>query len=296
MSQPSHEANDSCVPPMAAMADPQLIVLEALKIAHAFTGAARYSGVYEQLRQRMGRQPGNGTGGGIGTGGPARMRLVCATRKDRDGFFSDTPLGRSLSLHRPAGVELRLFPRNTQGLPAVYNTAISESIADDAILVFLHDDVHLCDFHWAQRLASGLSVFELVGLVGNRRRVASQPGWLFIDEALTRDSREHLSGAVAHGRGLIPDSIDVFGPAGQPVKLLDGLLLAVSTATLRSRPLRFDERFDFHFYDLDFCRQAERAGVTMGTWPVSVIHESKGSFASDGWRRSYETYLDKWGE
>jgi GT2 family glycosyltransferase len=142
----------------------------------------------------------------------------------------------------------------------------------------------------------GLGAFDVIGLAGNRRRVPRQPGWLFLDERLTPDNRENLSGAVGHGRGLPLDTIDVFGPSGQPVKLLDGLFLAVGSETLRAKSIRFDERFDFHFYDVDFCRQAENAGLRMGTWPISVVHESSGGFISDGWRRGYESYLDKWGE
>jgi hypothetical protein len=310
--------NDSTPVPSPQITNPQLIVLEALQIAHASTGAAQYREVYEQLRQRVDQRHASGEGSGSqpavptrmahpstaeagitspqATAGPARMRVICATRKDREEFFSAAPLGRSLALNRPPGVELRLFPRNSEGLPALYNRAISESIQDDVIFVFVHDDIHLCDFHWASRIAGGLSAFDVLGLAGNRRRVPGQPGWLFLDERLTRDNRENLSGVVAHGSGFAPESIDAFGPAGQEVKLLDGVLLAVTSATLRATSLRFDERFNFHFYDLDFCRQAERAGLRMGTWPVSVVHESKGNFASDGWRLSYETYLDKWQE
>lgn len=291
--------------PTPQAANPELVVLEALRIAYASTEAARYLQVYEQLRQRVeqrqapaaqGVPGGTGPAGGPSTAAPTRMRVVCGTRKDREDFFSATPLGRSLSLNRPPGVELRLFPRNSEGLPALYNAAISESIQDDVIFLFVHDDIHLCDFHWASRIASGLSAFDVIGLVGNRRRVPGQTGWLFIDERLTRDSRENLSGVIGHGPGYPPQSIDAFGPAGQAVKLLDGALLAVSSATLRAKSLRFDERFDFHFYDLDFCRQAEQAGLRMGTWPISVVHESGGNFASDGWRRGYDIYLDKWQE
>ncbi len=224
----------------------------------------------------------------------ARIRVVCATRKDRDAFFAETALGRSLSLHRPSAVELRLFPGNRQGLPEVYNTAISESGKGDVILLFVHDDVHLCDFHWAERLREGLAAFDVVGLAGNRRRVPGQPAWLFTDETLTRDSRDHLSGIVGHGRALPLDGVNDYGPSGKPVKLLDGLFLAVRSDTLRAKSLSFDERFDFHFYDLDFCRQAERAGLSMGTWPISVVHESAGNFANDRWRLSYEAYLEKW--
>ncbi len=316
MSQP----NDSTPAPPPHLANPELIVLEALKIAHASTGAAQYLDVHEQLRRRAEerRAPENNGGSGLRppvsaaavqppAGGadnasaprstaPTRIRVICATRKDREDFFSATPLGKSLSLLRPPGVELRLFPRNGDGLPALYNRAISESLNDDVIFLFIHDDVHLCDFHWASRLASAIVAFDIVGLAGNRRRLAHQPGWLFVDEKLTPDSRANLSGVVAHGSGLAPASITVFGVAGQEVKLLDGVFLAVTSATLRANALRFDERFAFHFYDLDFCRQAEQAGLRMGTWPISVVHESAGTFVSEGWRRGYDLYLEKWGD
>ena len=52
--------------------------------------------------------------------------------------------------------------------------------------------------------------------------------------------------------------------------------------------LRFDEQFDFHFYDLDFCRQAELKGMTMGTWPISVVHESGGAYGKPAWREAFE--------
>ncbi len=227
---------------------------------------------------------------------PERIRVVCATRKEREEFYSATALGKSLALYRPPAVELRLFAGNTQGLSTVYNTAIAESAGEQEILLFVHDDLHLCDFHWADRLREGLATFDIVGLAGNRRRVPGQPGWGMTDERLSGDRRGNFSGIVAHGHGFPADSVDVFGPPGQRVALLDGLFLAAHSRTLQSKQLRFDERFDFHFYDLDFCREAERAGLTMGTWPIAVVHESKGGYVSDGWRRGYEAYLKKWGE
>ena len=225
-----------------------------------------------------------------------RIRVTCATRKSREEFFSGTALGRSLSRQMPQGVELRLFPRNTQGLPAVYNVAISECQQEDVALLFIHDDVHICDFYWADRLLEGLEAFDVVGLVGNRRRVAAQPAWCFMDEKLTRDQHENFSGVIGHGSALAPECIDAFGPSRQAVKLLDGVFMAVKSSTLRSKSLRFDERFDFHFYDMDLCRQAERAGLTMGTWPISVIHESTGNFGGAHWLEAYLGYLEKWGE
>jgi len=193
-------------------------------------------------------------------------------------------------------VELRLFTDNTAGLPSVYNIAIEESAEDPAILLFIHDDVHLCDFHWTTTLNDALGQFGIVGAAGNRRRIPRQPGWRFLDERFTRDGRENLSGTVAHGRGFPAERVDVYGPTRQAVSLLDGVMLAVKSETLHAKALRFDEQFDFHFYDLDLCREPERAGVSMGTCVVSLIHESKGNFGGDDWRRGYEHYLAKWGD
>ena len=45
----------------------------------------------------------------------------------------------------------------------------------------------------------------------------------------------------------------------------------------------------------DFCREAERRGLTLGTCSVSVLHESDGQFGTPAWRAAYARYLDKWG-
>jgi hypothetical protein len=58
----------------------------------------------------------------------------------------------------------------------------------------------------------------------------------------------------------------------------------------------FDPRFKFHFYDLDFCRSCEQAGLRMGTWPIALMHGSAGSFATPAWQCAYELYLAKWKE
>jgi hypothetical protein len=86
----------------------------------------------------------------------------------------------------------------------------------------------------------------------------------------------------------------MYGKPRQKVKLLDGLFLAVKLDTLYKNNLRFDERFNFHFYDMDFCRQAEVMNLTCGTWDISIIHQSGGNFSSESWRLSYREYLSKW--
>jgi GT2 family glycosyltransferase len=222
-----------------------------------------------------------------------KVRVVCATRETAENFPSRTALGRSLRLYGPQ-FELRLFSRNTAGLPLAYNTAIREAGADPAVLVFIHDDVHLLDFYWPARIHDGLAQFDIIGVAGNRRRVDRQPTWRCVDDKFTPDARENVSGIVAHGRNWPADFIGAYGPPGYEVKLLDGVMLAARSETLLSKNLFFDERFDFHFYDLDFCRAAEQRGLRLGTWAICVMHESNGSFDTPAWREGYARYLEKW--
>jgi hypothetical protein len=230
-----------------------------------------------------------------------KIRLVCATRLSSADFFASSALGRSLQFYRtfPRGqaIELRLFPTNAASLSAVYNQAIEESADDPAILVFIHDVVYLNDFYWARHLIEGLGCFQIIGLAGNTRRAPAQASWMFLDDAFTRDNDANLSGVLGHGQGF-PDLIElsVYGPPGQEVKLLDGVFIGVRSADLVRTGVRFDPAFHFHFYDLDFCRQAEQRGLTMGTWAISAIHASPGRLGVDAWRSAYVTYLAKYGE
>jgi GT2 family glycosyltransferase len=220
--------------------------------------------------------------------------IVVATRHSKSKFFTDTATGKSLVSYCDRGIEVILFTENKFGLPFVYNQVIRDCREKPRDLIFIHDDIHLLDIFWLDRLKDGLEHFDIIGLAGNKRRLPDQPSWAFIDDRFTWDSIENLSGTVAHGKEFPPRNISHFGPSGQKVKLLDGLLIAVKSKTLIDNDLLFDEIFDFHFYDLDFCRQAEVRSLTCGTWPISVMHESGGSFGSQSWLNGYERYIKKW--
>jgi GT2 family glycosyltransferase len=65
---------------------------------------------------------------------------------------------------------------------------------------------------------------------------------------------------------------------------------------LAAKGLRFDTQFEFHCYDLDFCRQASQRGLRIGTWPIAVTHNSGGNFKSESFKRAARQYLAKWGD
>jgi GT2 family glycosyltransferase len=224
------------------------------------------------------------------------IEIVSATRLPESEFWDRAALG--LSLRRLAQDE-RLVPRiayaNRRGLPEVYNARI-DAAGGPELLVFMHDDVWIDDDAFAQRVFEGLRAFDVVGVAGNRRRVPRQPSWVFVENAGDKfrvDDRANLSGAVAHGKEPRGEIVH-YGPAPAACELLDGVFLAANKPALTASGVRFDPRFEFHFYDLDLCRRARECGLRLGTWPIGLTHQSDGAFASAAWRDSYRAYLEKW--
>ena len=140
---------------------------------------------------------------------------------------------------------------------------------------------------------AGLTRFDVIGVAGNRRRVANQPAWAFIDDRFTWDVKSNLSGRVAHGKDAFGEMSN-FGTVPAECELLDGVFLATKKSSLKERNVRFDTQFDFHFYDMDFCRSAKKAGLKLGTWTINLTHQSGGAFGSQQWREKYLLYIDKW--
>lgn len=181
--------------------------------------------------------------------------------------------------------------KNKEPLPVVFNRAIERAEAGDTLL-FTHDDVRFDDWFLAQRLEEALKAFDVVGVAGNAVRVPKQWSW-YSGAQPGVWAYDSLSGSVAHG-GAMDGRATLFGPSPAPALLMDGVFLAVKVATLRRTGVKFDPRFAFHFYDLDFCRSCEKAGLTMGTWPIAITHTSAGGYGSPEWKMAYYSYLAKW--
>jgi GT2 family glycosyltransferase len=213
------------------------------------------------------------------------LEFVAASRGSA-AAFRETLLGRSL--RRLAGDErigARIVVNNTQGLSEVYNRAIEQSEAE--ALVFIHDDVQIDSRDVVDRVVEGLGRFDVLGICGNTYDYPEHLQWSQAPDA------SHLSGALTTGDPLRYGS---FGSAPAECALLDGLFLAARTSTLRRTGLRFDPRFRFDFYDLDFCRTARQLGLRLGTWPIDVVHPSSGGYTSERWREAGVLYQAKWAE
>ncbi len=221
------------------------------------------------------------------------LQIVSATRATPSDFQSQTALGKSLErLAHDRRMTVQVATSNSRGLPLVYNEMLDRA-ADDTVVAFMHDDIWIDDYYLIQRVFEGLEQFDIIGVAGNRRRVANQPGWYITDLEGNADTRENLSGLI--GCGPEPaGEVQYFGSVPADCELLDGVFLAARKSTLAKHHVRFDPIFDFHFYDLDFCRTARQNGLRLGTWPICMTHQSDGVFGTLDWQRNYRTYLKKW--
>ena len=224
---------------------------------------------------------------------PPMVQLVSATRLEEAAFWSDTLLGRSLGQPQHRQLLARIHFANRQPLAVAYNAAI-EAAPAKAVLLFCHDDLDLGPEPLAPQLEAGLLRFDLVGVAGNQRQQSGQLAW-WLDPRSGSWDHPFLSGALRQG---VPESshLDVYGPVPMPVQSLDGVFLAARAETLWRSGLRFDPRFAFHYYDLDFCRSARRAGLSLGTWPLPLLHAHGRDASGLAWSEQQRAYLRKWGE
>ncbi|WP_019898940.1 tetratricopeptide repeat protein [Methylotenera mobilis] len=222
------------------------------------------------------------------------VQIVSATRYSESEFWNKSALGLSLHRHlkQDNGISASIAFNNTLGLSDVFNQAI-ERADDSAILVFVHDDVWIDEANFVDTMIAGLERFDVIGVAGNKRRLPNQPAWLFVDTALNWDEPEYLSGTVWHGPHAFGED-KFYGDVPAPCELLDGVFIATTKSALNGAHVRFDHQFDFHLYDVDFCRSAREAGLSLGTWPIKLTHQSKGAFGSPHWAQKCQLYFNKW--
>lgn len=223
------------------------------------------------------------------------VHIVTATRKSEHEFWASAPL--ALSMQRLAfpeadcGFSLSLYFSNTKGLPDLYNEVLDADDGPD-ILLFMHDDAFIDDIFFLEKIHQGLTRADILGVVGNTRRVPRQPAWCFTPEY--KFDHPYLSGAVLHG-DYGSAGYNRYGLSEKSCELLDGVFLAVRRSVLRQAGVRFDPQFQFHFYDMDFCRSVRSRGLRMMTIPVTLTHQSGGGYLMEDWNAAYARYLQKWG-
>lgn len=229
------------------------------------------------------------------------VKLFSITRLPQKELVTGSFLGKSMSRFPPplqpvVSISAGNSGDSAVGLSEYYNRCLDSCDPDD-IALFIHDDVYIHSWYLVDQLREAIKHYAIVGLAGSSTPDLKQPSWgLAFSETLELmgwQQEAGFSGSISHSTPEAPQ-ISCYGDVPAPCLLLDGLFLAVDVGKVIKAGVRFDPQFRFHCYDIDFCRSASKAGLSMGTWGISVTHASSGGFDSDAWREAARRYLKKW--
>lgn len=209
------------------------------------------------------------------------MKIIVTTPKTEKEFYKTRPellLAKIGEIH--PDVKIGMISENRDGLPKVYNRILDTT--ESGIVVFMHDDVEIHDLTFVEKLRTAHTYFDIVGVAGATRQEYSmdRPCLWHMN---CRNFRYGPEGG--DGRGFIQHPIQenslveatsFFGPTPARVAFIDGCFMSFDAERVRKTGFRFDENFKFHHYDLSACKIAERLGLTIGVWPIHLLHQSPG--------------------
>lgn len=217
--------------------------------------------------------------------------FASATRQpDAQAFYASTALGRSLArMGSSFEFSVSLACNSSAGLPSFYNSVLDAAPAD--IIVFVHDDLLICDLWFDLKIGEAMKEYAIVGIAGSRMPLNHVPlKWM---------SESEPSGQIGNcgkknASRVLGSMITTFGPTPARTHNLDGVMIAVNRHAIGD--LRFDERFRFHHYDCDLSYRAAKAGISVGTWPIFCVHHCTDGdgYQSPEWRESAELMRAKY--
>lgn len=194
---------------------------------------------------------------------------------------------------------------NSWGLSKFYNSCV-DKFNNVEYFVFSHDDIYFKnDFKYIcheieHRMSKG---FDVLGVAGTAEyNIQEKNLWHFSNKSAHSFNIEQR--VVPTYTNLTENICEYYKKAGEikncrnvPSRclILDGCLLVVHRRVFDSG-IRFDEQFDFHHYDMDFCLQCNQKGFKMSTCLLDVVHLSPGLFSLDDkkWNESNQKFIKKW--
>ena len=220
--------------------------------------------------------------------------IVYATTKEHE---DQTLIFKSISkLEKDLNISHQSFLSNTASLTQVYNTVLPNINYKNSIIVFVHDDVVIEELFFIEKLNEAMEKYDIVGLAGIKSPINITPQkslWHLMG------SPEQMSGAVAHFTDDTCHSrfMTHFGTTPERVILIDGVFMAVNVERMLETGHRFDENCPakFHFYDLNFCLDANKKGLKIGTYPIWITHKSHGlKKITPDWLEGQKYFLNKY--
>jgi SAM-dependent methyltransferase len=153
---------------------------------------------------------------------------------------------------------------NGVGVPVFYNRYVKENVLGqpDGWHVFCHHDFVLNqELKPVLSLLDAYSVYGCAGVRGN-----------FPLLGRIKQTDDSFQGIRLVG--------------SEPVESLDEMCLIIHSRLFKEG-LRFDEKFDFHFYGADFCMQASCNGFNVQALQLDCQHKSR-TLTGDLWSASYK--------
>lgn len=227
--------------------------------------------------------------------------IVTATEQTLEDFKRDSVLYKSYLLLKKVyedKLDIHVVSNNTTGLSTVYNKFLVNKYKD-TIVAFIHDDVEILSVNLVDALND--STWDITGLAGGTEYSIKESCMWHLS-----CPPEKLSGAVSHpvvirnSDGTLQgdtknQAVSYYGSWPSRCTVIDGLFMAVKVDRALQTNFKFDEDFNFHFYDISSCILANQCKMTVGTHPIHVHHLGLGDSAfSDSWKQSHKKFINKW--
>ena len=176
--------------------------------------------------------------------------------------------------------------RAPRSLAGAYNGALARARGE--AIVFVHDDVEVLSPGLDDLLARALARADVVGIAGTRRLAGPTIGWA---------GQREMCGWLVHGSSDSAawdfSALALRAGLAAGMQGLDGCFLAARTAAARATGFDADTFDGFHFYDLDFCLRAHRAGLTVAVdTDILVAHASRGKLGP-AWEAQAQRFVSK---
>lgn len=222
--------------------------------------------------------------------------IVSASAKNTVG---DTKLYKSLEKLRSIkfyhnyalyDLEYHQIMNNSTGLSELYNKFLTDEYKNH-IIIYVHDDVYIEDLFLFEKLYEGHKEFDVIGVAGSTNTTIKSPAYWHL-----MTDRQNLRGFCAHQLNYSNQDISnmtVFGNSKLPVDLIDGVFMSVNVEKVLESNVKFDEDFDFHFYDLAFSKRVTNAGLRLGVWPIFITHFSAGG-GNQRWKDLEPLFIQKY--
>jgi GT2 family glycosyltransferase len=224
--------------------------------------------------------------------------FVVATQHPREKAEIDIPVVKSLIKLYDENIGVITFYENKEGLSAINNQVIKAALNNRSkvqYFIFIHDDVEIRDFNILETLENSFKQFDVIGLAGTTKISFKSPmiAW-------HASPKECWRGGVAHPQQYKDKTVTYFNSYGiydAQVLTIDGLFIAVKKEVFEAG-VRFNESFNFDFYDMSFCLNAREKGFKVGVAPIFCLHHSHGAGIYDityteAQKKFIEEYKDK---